>query len=417
MSAKRSAKPGPVIHSPVAHDSAVEHVTGEAVYVDDILEPAGLLHVYFGASSCARGRIRHMDLSRVAAFPGVVAVITSKDIPGNNDISPMRTQDEEILCSGEVHFNGQPLFAVAAESRENARRAVKLAEIDIEEMPAILGIDEAMDQRSWVAEPHEMKRGDPREGIDHAGHRLSGELRTGSQDHFYLEGQAALAVPQEKGDILIYSSSQHPSELQHLVAQALDKADNAVTVEVRRMGGAFGGKETQAAQWAMMAALLANRTGRPAKIRLDRDDDMISTGKRHEFRIRYEVGFDDNGLIEGLDLELAALCGMSADLSGPICDRAMFHSDNAYYLPQVRIRSYRCRTNTVSNTAFRGFGGPQGMMAIERIIDVIADHLNRDPFDIRLANLYGGEGRDITPYHMKVEDNVLHELMPELAES
>jgi xanthine dehydrogenase large subunit len=329
----------------------------------------------------------------------------------------MHTQDEEILCSGEVHFHGQPLFAVAAESRETARRAVRLAEIDMEEKPAITGIDQAMDQKSWVAEPHEMKRGDPRAGIGNSVHRLSGELRTGSQDHFYLEGQAALAVPQEKGDMLIYSSSQHPSELQHLVAQALDKADNAVTVEVRRMGGAFGGKETQAAQWAMIAALLANRTGRPAKIRLDRDDDMISTGKRHDFRIRYEVGFDEEGLIQGLDLELAALCGMSADLSGPICDRAMFHCDNAYYLPQVRIRSYRCRTNTVSNTAFRGFGGPQGMMAIERIMDAIAAHLDRDPLDIRLANLYGGEGRNTTPYHMKVEDNVLHELMPELAES
>jgi xanthine dehydrogenase large subunit len=417
MSRLGKGKQTPVIHSSVVHDSAIGHVTGEAVYIDDILEPAGLLHVYFGASSCARGSIRHMDLSRVAAYPGVVAVLTSKDIPGSNDFSPMHTLDEEVLCSGEVHFHGQPLFAVAAESREIARRAVRLAEIDIEEMPAILGIDEAMDQRSWVAEPHEMKRGDPREAIDNATHRLSGELRTGSQDHFYLEGQAAMAVPQEKGDMLIYSSSQHPSELQHLVAQALDKADNAVTVEVRRMGGAFGGKETQAAQWAMIAALLANRTGRPAKFRLDRDDDMISTGKRHEFRIRYEVGFDDQGLIEGLDLELAALCGMSADLSGPICDRAMFHSDNAYYLPQVRIRSYRCRTNTVSNTAFRGFGGPQGMMAIERIIDAISAQLDRDPYTVRLANLYGGEGRDITPYHMKVEDNVLHELMPELAQS
>ncbi len=417
MSRVRKGKQTPVVHSAVAHDSAVGHVTGDAVYVDDILEPAGLLHVYFGASTCARGRVLQMDLSRVAAFPGVVAIITSKDIPGRNDISPMHTLDEELLCSGDVHFHGQPLFAVAAESREIARRAVRLAEIDIEEMPAILGIDEAMEQRSWVVEPHQMKRGDAREAIDNAQHQLNGELRTGSQDHFYLEGQAAMAVPQEKGDLLIYSSSQHPSELQHLVAQALDKADNAVTVEVRRMGGAFGGKETQAAQWAMIAALLANRTGRPAKIRLDRDDDMISTGKRHEFRIRYQVGFDNDGLIQGLDLELAAQCGMSADLSGPICDRAMFHSDNAYFLPQVRIRSYRCRTNTVSNSAFRGFGGPQGMMAIERIIDAIADHLDRDPYAIRMANLYGGEGRNLTPYHMKVKDNVLHELMPELAES
>lgn len=405
-----------VIHSPVAHDSAVGHVTGEAVYVDDILEPSGILHVYFGASSCARGIVRSMDLSRVEACPGVVAVMTFKDIPGSNDISPMHTMDEEILCSGAIHFHGQPLFAVAAESREIARRAVRLAELDVGELSPILGIDEAMEEQSWVAEPHEMKRGDPLTAMENSTCSLSGELRTGSQDHFYLEGQAAMAIPQEQGDMLIYSSTQHPSELQHLVAQALDRPDNAVTVEVRRMGGAFGGKETQAAQWAMMAALLAQRTGRPAKIRLDRDDDMISTGKRHDFRIRYDVGFDEEGRIEGLDLELAALCGMSADLSGPICDRAMFHSDNAYYLPHARIRSYRCRTNTVSNTAFRGFGGPQGMMAIERVIDAIAAHLDLDPFTVRMANLYG-EGRDITPYHMKVEDNVLHDLMPELAES
>ena len=417
MNSEHSGKQTPVVHSSVAHDSAVGHVTGEAVYVDDILEPAGLLHVYFGTSSCARGRVRRMDLSQVEGCPGVVAVITSENVPGKNDISPMHTQDEEILCSGEVHFHGQPLFAVAAENREIARRAVRLAEIDIEELPPVLGIDEAMEQQSWVAPPHEMKRGNPHEAIANSSHHLSGELRTGSQDHFYLEGQAAMAVPQEEGDMLIYSSTQHPSELQHLVAQALDRADNAVTVEVRRMGGAFGGKETQAAQWAIIAALLAQQTGRPAKIQLDRDDDMISTGKRHDFRIRYDVGFDDQGLIEGLDLELAALCGMSADLSAPICDRAMFHSDNAYFLPHARIRSYRCRTNTVSNTAFRGFGGPQGMMAIERVIDVIANHLDKDPYAVRMDNLYGGEGRDITPYHMKVEDNVLHELMPELAQS
>jgi xanthine dehydrogenase large subunit len=405
------------VHKPIAHDSATLHVTGEAVYVDDIREPAGLLHVCCGLSSCAHGRIRQMDLSRVVAFPGVVSVIMARDLPGQNDISPMHTQDEEILCSGEIHFHGQVLFAVAAQSRDIARRAVRLAEIEVEELPAVLGFDEAMTQKSWVAEPHEMIRGEPGQAIELSAHRLQGDLQLGGQDHFYLEGQASLAVPQEDGDMLIYSSTQHPSELQHLVAQALGRADNAVTVEVRRMGGAFGGKETQAAQWAVIAALLAERTGRPAKLRLDRDDDMISTGKRHPFRIRYDVGFDDRGVIQGIDLELASLCGMSADLSAPINDRAMFHSDNGYYLPHVRICSYRCRTNTVSNTAFRGFGGPQGMMGIERVIDAIAAQLGKDPLEIRLANLYGGEGRNITPYYMKVKDNVLPELMHDLAES
>ena len=403
-----------VVHASHEHDSAVKHVTGEAAYIDDILEPAGLLHVYFGTSGCARGRIRRLELDRVRAQPGVVAVITAQDIPGLNDISPTHTLDEEILSSGEIHFAGQPVFAVAAEDRATARRAARMAGIDVEEKAAILDVDEAMARKSWVSEPHEMKRGDVAAAIAAAPHRLRGELRTGNQEHFYLEGQAAMAVPQEDGDMLIYSSTQHPSELQHLAAAALGLRDNAVTVEVRRMGGAFGGKETQAAQWALLAAVVAHHTGRPAKIRLDRDDDMISTGKRHDFRIVYEVGFDDDGRILGLDVELASRCGMSADLSAAINDRAMFHCDNAYFLPAVRIRSYRCRTNTVSNTALRGFGGPQGMMGMERVIDAIAARLGKDPLTVRQANLYGGEGRNLTPYHMEVQDNVLHELIPEL---
>jgi xanthine dehydrogenase large subunit len=404
-----------VVHSALAHDSAVKHVTGQAVYVDDIREPAGLLHVYPGTSNCAHGRITRMDLSQVKAFPGVAAVITADDIPGLNDISPMHTLDEEILCSGEIRFHGQVLFAVAASDRDTARRAARLAIVEVEKLPAILEIEEALEQQSWVDEPHEMNRGDAGAAIAAARHRLRGELKTGGQDHFYLEGQASMAVPLEDSDLLIQSSSQHPSELQHLAAQALGRPDNAITVEVRRMGGAFGGKETQAAQWAVIAALIADRTGRPAKIRLDRDDDMISTGKRHDFLIRYDVGFDSDGRIEGIALELAARCGMAADLSGPISDRAMFHCDNAYYLPDVTIRSWRCRTHTVSNTALRGFGGPQGMMGIERVIDSIAAFLRKDPLEVRRVNLYGKEDRNITPYHMKVEDNVMPDLLADLA--
>jgi xanthine dehydrogenase large subunit len=403
------------VHNPIAHDSAVKHVTGEAVYVDDILEPSGLLHVYVGTSSCAHGRITAMDLSRVESFPGVAAVITARDIPGLNDVSPMHTLDEEILCSGEIQFHGQVLFAVAADDRDTARRAARLAVVEVDALPAILDIETALEHASWVDDPHEMKRGDARAAITASAHRLSGELETGGQDHFYLEGQASMAIPLEDGDLLIQSSSQHPSELQHLTAQALDRPDNAVTVEVRRMGGAFGGKETQAAQWAIIAALVASRTGRPAKIRLDRDDDMISTGKRHDFLIRYDVGFDSEGRIEGIDLELAARCGMAADLSGPISDRAMFHCDNAYYLPNVNVKSWRCRSNTVSNTALRGFGGPQGMMGIERVIDAIAAHLGKDPFEVRQLNLYGRDERNVTPYHMTIEDNVLPELLADLA--
>jgi xanthine dehydrogenase large subunit len=290
-----------------------------------------------------------------------------------------------------------------------------LAVIEVEKLPAILEIEEAVEQQTWVDAPHEMNRGNAATAITAAVHRLRGELKTGGQDHFYLEGQASMAVPMEDGDLLIHSSCQHPSELQHLTAQALGRPNNAVTVEVRRMGGAFGGKETQAAQWAIIAALLADKTGRPAKIRLDRDDDMISTGKRHDFLIRYDVGFDPDGRIEGIALELAARCGMAADLSGPINDRAMFHCDNAYYLPNVSIRSLRCRTHTVSNTALRGFGGPQGMMGIERVIDAIAAFLGEDPLEIRKLNLYGKDDRNITPYHMTIEDNVMPELLADLA--
>jgi xanthine dehydrogenase large subunit len=407
----------PLVHRATPHDSAIKHVTGRATYVDDMLEPTGLLHVYVGTSRCAHGRIRKLDLEPVRRHPGVVAVLSAADIPGLNDISPKHTLDEEIIASATVHFHGQVLFVVAAGDRDTARRAARLAEVEIEELPAILDLDAALAAGAWVDDPHEMQRGDARAAIEAAAHRLRGAIRTGGQDHFYLEGQAAMSVPGEDGDLLIYSSSQHPSELQHLAAQALGKPDNAVTVEVRRMGGAFGGKETQAAQWAVLSALIAHHTGRPAKIRLDRDDDMISTGKRHDFRIRYDVGFDGDGRIEGIDLELAALCGFSADLSGPISDRAMFHSDNAYFLPHVRIRSYRCRTNTVSNTAFRGFGGPQGMMGIERVIDAIAAELGKDPLAVRKLNFYGGPGRDLTPYWMTVEDNVLPELVAELEAS
>jgi xanthine dehydrogenase large subunit len=411
------ARPPRVVHQSLAHDSAIKHVTGQATYIDDIVEPRGLLHVYVGTSRVAHGKIRQLDLSQVEQQPGVVAVLSAADIPGVNDVSPMHTQDEEILASEMVHFHGQVLFVIAAESRDAARRAVGFAKVDIKQLPAILDIETALEQESFVDQSHEMKRGDPEKAIDHAPHRSHGEIYMGGQDHFYLEGQAAMSIPQEDGDMLVFSSSQHPSELQHLVAQSLGLADNAVTVEVRRMGGAFGGKETQAAPWAIITSLVAHHTGRAAKLRLDRDDDMCSTGKRHDFMIRYEVGYEDDGRILGIEIEMASGCGMSADLSGPINDRAMFHSDNAYFLPHVKILSYRCRTNTVSNTAFRGFGGPQGMMGIERVIDAIAADLQLDPLQVRLANLYGQDDRNITPYHMTVEDNVMPQLLSDLVAS
>jgi xanthine dehydrogenase large subunit len=404
------------VHAPRAHDSAHKHVCGNAPYVDDLPQPEGLLHAYIGVAPHAHAEITRVDLEAVRAHPGVHAVITAQDIPGRNDISPVGMHDEGILADGVVHFAGQPVFALAADDRETARRAAGLAAIGYRELPAILSIEQALAAESFVLPPHRIRRGDPASAIAQAPHRLEGELRIGGQDHFYLEGQVSMALPQEDGDLLILTSSQHPTEVQELVAHALDRPANAVTVEVRRMGGAFGGKETQAGQWAVLAALLADRTGRPVKLRLDRDDDMRSTGKRHDFLLRYAVGFDARGRIQGIRFFHAARCGMSADLSGPIADRAMFHADNAYYLPQVEIESHRCRTNTVSNTAFRGFGGPQGMLGIERVMDAVAAKLQLDPLQVRLANFYGGKSRDRTPYDMQVQDNVLHELVPQLAQ-
>lgn len=405
------------VHSSITHDSARKHVSGKAHYVDDLPEPSNLLHCYFGTSDIAHGRVLSMDLSAVEQYPGVVRLMTARDIPGDNEISPVHNFDEPVLASDLVQFAGQPLFAVAAESRAIARQAVKLAKIKYEKLPAILDIETALARKSFVIDPQVMQQGDSRVALSTSPNRLQNKIFTGGQEHFYLEGQVSMSLPKEDGDILVLTSSQHPSEVQHLVAQSLGKPINAVNVEVRRMGGAFGGKETQAAQWAIITAVFANATGRPVKLRLDRDDDMRSTGKRHDFLIHYDVGFDDDGRILGLEFEHALRCGISADLSGPIADRAMFHSDNAYYLPNVTITSYRCKTNTVSNTAFRGFGGPQGMVGIERVIDAIAYRLEKDPLKVREINLYGLKERNVTPYKMTIKDNVLHSLIADLKES
>ena len=403
-----------LVFSAITHDSARKHVSGAAGYVDDLPEPRNLLHAYVGTSDHAHARVLSIDLTAVRDFPGVIDTLQAGDIPGSNEISPMHQFDEPVLADKLVQFAGQPLFAVVAESRSVARRAAQLAKITYEELDPILDIDTALARQSFVLDPVVLRQGDSETAIADAPHRLQGEVSIGGQDHFYLEGQVSMALPREDGDILVLTSSQHPTELQQLVASSLDKPMNAVTVEVRRMGGAFGGKETQAAQWAIIAAVLAESTGRPVKLRLDRDDDMRSTGKRHDFLIRYDVGYDEKGHILGVEFTHALRCGMSSDLSGPIADRAIFHSDNAYYLPNVTITSHRCKTNTVSNTAFRGFGGPQGIVGIERVMDGIAYQLKKDPLAVRKSNLYGIGERDITPYRMTIKDNVLHELITEL---
>ena len=400
------------------HDSAHKHVTGSAVYIDDLPEPAGLLHGCLGLSAVANGRIVSMDLSAVQVASGVVAVLTASDVPGVNDISPTGRHDEPILAEGEVLFHGQPVFAVIAQTREAARRACKLAKIEYEERPFVTDIgDLDAEADKLVTPPLTLKRGDAHEAIAAAPHRLKGRRRVGGQDHFYLEGHIALAIPGEDDDVTVHSSTQHPSEVQHMVAHALGVASHAVTVEIRRLGGGFGGKETQSNQFAAIAAIAAKKLKRAVKIRPDRDDDMIATGKRHDFIIDYEVGFDDDGRIAGVDFLYGARCGFSSDLSGPVTDRALFHCDNSYFYPAVKARSAPFFTNTVSNTAFRGFGGPQGMMGAERIIDEIAFVLGKDPLEVRKANFYGTGDRNVTPYHQTVEDNIVHRIVSELEAS
>jgi xanthine dehydrogenase large subunit len=403
------------VAKPLRHDSAEGHVAGSALYVDDLPDAPGTLHLAFGLAADGHARLAGLDLSAVSAAPGVVAIFTAADIPGENNVGPV-FHDDRLFAEDEILYPGQPLFVVAATGNRAARAAARLARVETERLPALVTIADALEAGSELEPPQLMARGDAQAALDGAAHRLSGTLEMGGQEHFYLEGQAALAVPGEGGQLHVVSSTQHPSEVQHLIATLLGLRSADVTVEVRRMGGAFGGKETQAAAYAAACALVAAKTGRPARIRADRDDDMAMTGKRHDFRADYEVGFDGEGRIEGIRIVLASRCGATADLSLAINDRAMFHVDNCYYLPAVEIVSHRLKTHTVSNTAFRGFGGPQGMMAIERVMDAIAAQRGLDPLAVRQANLYGAD-RDVTPYHMKVEDNVAPEIIAELAQS
>ena len=401
------------------HDSARKHVSGTAVYVDDIRVPDDTLVVLIGQSQHAHARITGIDLSAVAAADGVVAVLTHVDIPGRNDCSPVHG-DDPILAEDLVSYVGQAVFAIVAETMKAARDALPLARIDYDPLPAVLTIDDAMRAGSWLGPSVTMESGNPDSALAGAPRRLSGRIEIGGQEHFYLEGQAALAIPGEDSDMTLHCSTQHPSEIQHKVADCLGVPNHAVTVETRRMGGAFGGKESQGNLPALLAALAAWRTGRAAKTVYDRDDDFMLTGKRHDFRIDYDVGFDSEGRIQAVLFEQAMRCGMSWDLSEAIAARAMCHADNAYHIPHMRVVSHRCRTHTQSNTAFRGFGGPQGMVGIERVIDQVAHHLGLDPLVVRQRNFYphkfsanGAKGR--TPYGQIVEDCILQDIVPRLA--
>ncbi|MBC7150601.1 MAG: xanthine dehydrogenase molybdopterin binding subunit [Rhizobium sp.] len=410
---------GPM-HQSLRHDSAHKHVAGSAEYIDDIPEPAGLLHGALGMSDRAHAEILSVDLSAVKAYPGVVCVLTAKDVPGVNDVSSGGRHDEPLLAEDKVEFHGQPVFAVIAETRDAARRAARLARIEYRDLPFWTDVDAALANEAPLVTPGMvLKRGEPEDELDKAEHRLKGSMRIGGQEHFYLESHIALAIPGEDDEVALWSSTQHPSEIQHIVGHVLDIPSHAITVNVRRMGGGFGGKETQGNQFAALAALAAKKLNRAVKFRPDRDEDMALTGKRHDFRMDFDVAFNGDGRIHALNANFAARCGYSADLSGPVTDRALFHADSSYFYPHVKLTSQPLKTHTVSNTAFRGFGGPQGMLGGERIIEEIAYVLGRDPLEIRKANFYGGvgSGRNVTPYHQTVEDNIIARVVEELETS
>ena len=422
------------------HDAARLHVTGAARYVDDIPTPADTLHLAFGVSTIARGQITAMDLAAVRAAPGVVAVLTAEDLPFANDVSPS-VHDEPLLSDGAVHYMGQPLFLVVASTHLAARKAAHLARIDYAEETPILTVEDALAANSRFEEgPRIWEKGSATAAVAAAPRVVSGLFEIGGQEHFYLEGQAALAEPQEGGDVIIRSSTQHPTEIQHKVGEALGIPMHGVRVETRRMGGGFGGKESQGNALAVACAVAARLTGRVCKMRYDRDDDMIITGKRHDIRIRYRAGFTEDGDVLGVEFWHYLRCGWAQDLSLPVADRAMLHSDNAYCIPAMRIESHRLKTNTQSATAFRGFGGPQGMVGIERVMDHVAHDLGIDPVALRQRNYYDalGEGGlsaprasathptegisqekkdNLTPYGMAVEDFELHGMTARLLES
>ena len=398
------------------HESAHKHVSGEAVYIDDQLLPVDGLHAYVGLSDQSHGVIESLDLSAVKSAEGVIEVLTLEDITGHKDIGPVFPGDPIMVNEGdEVQFYGQVLFAVAATSYKLARRAARLAVVNYKTMDPITTIEQGLAQNNFVRPSHTQQRGNPKQVIEQSAIKLKGDLRIGGQEHMYLEGQASICIPAEDGGMLVYSSTQNPTEGQKLVAEVLNIPMNLVTIDTRRMGGGFGGKETNANQWACIAALLAQKTGRAMKIRLARADDMKITGKRHHFLSDFEVGADSNGRITGLDIALSGGCGISPDLSDAIVDRAMFHSDNAYYVPEVKVVGHRVKTNTVSNTAFRGFGGPQGVLAIEHIIDQIARAVGRDPLDVRKENFYTDKGgRNTTHYGQKIEQHIIPDLVDRL---
>ncbi len=397
----------------IEHESAVKHVTGKAIYTDDISEPKNLLHAVIGYSNCSKGVIKKIDYKDVLSSEGVVDIITEKDIEGINDVGPIFKGDK-IFTSKNIEYYGQPIFAVIAKTNNLAKKAALKVKIDLKISKPIVSIEEALKKKSFVLKPKHLTRGDIKDGFKKSDNILKGKLYSGGQDHFYLEGQIAMTIPQEDNNFLVYSSTQHPSETQQIIGKVLKQNYNSIHVIVRRIGGGFGGKETQSFLFAAITSIAAKKLSKPVKLRVDRDDDMIMTGKRHDFLFDYEVGFNNSGEILALKIMMASRCGISPDLSGAINDRAIYHIDNAYFLPNIEINSYRCKTNTVSNTAFRGFGGPQGMFCIENIIENIAQKLNQEASEIRKNNFYKDKIKNTTHYGMKITDNVIEDIFNKL---
>ena len=397
------------------HESGTKHVSGYANYIDDIIEPEGTLYGAIGYSKKAYAIIKKLDLREVWKSEGVVSVVTSADIPGRNDVGAVH--DGDPIFPKKAEYFGQPLFAVAATSTELARKAVLKAKIFYKTLKPVIDIKEALRKKLFVLKGRKIKRGDPSKKINKAKNFLKDSFILGSQEHFSLEGQIAFVIPKEDNDFKVYSSTQHPGETQQIIAKMLNQKNNTINVEVRRIGGGFGGKETQSFIFAAICTLLSKKTKLPVKLRMDRDDDILITGKRHDFQADYEVGFDDRGVINGVRIKLASRCGISPDLSGAINSRALLHIDNAYYLSDISVENYLCKTNTSSSTAFRGFGGNQGMMVIENIIDNVARFLSKDSAEIRKINFYQKNKKNITHYGMKIEDNIINEIFSKLIKS
>jgi xanthine dehydrogenase large subunit len=404
------------LHQPALHESGLRHATGEAMYVDDLPEPVGTLYGFIVTSTEAKAKIVKLDVEKASAVPGVVRVLVAADIPGENQVGPV-IHDELLLATDEVEFFGQSIALVIADSLAIARRAAALVEIEYEKKAPIFTIEAAIRAGSFLSDPHVIARGDVERALKEAPLSFSGEVESGGQDHFYLETQIALCVPEEAGAYRVWSSTQHPSEVQAIVADVLGVGRHQIVVEMPRMGGGFGGKETQAAQFAALAALGAHASKKPVKMWLNRDQDMATTGKRHPFWTAYRAGFDQEGHILALDAKIFSNGGFSNDLSRSICDRALFHADNAYFIPNVRLEGRVTKTNLPSNTAFRGFGGPQGMLVIETVINIAAERLGLDPAIVRERNLYGSSPRDRTPYEQVVTANRLPRLYEELTKS